>query len=293
LHLRGAVSCTKSREAARFEREREHEVEVEREREREVEPEREKEGMTAYYDAEATRDEYLRFHFPESDELAALLAPLPAPPLGERFPVGVRRFWDPAPGALALDLGCACGRMTLELARDHAVAVGMDRSALLVAAARAVASTGRARYPAVVEGHVRRAVDVPVEVPGRVAFHVGDAHAPPYADGRFATVVALNLVDRVGDPARCLAAAGRLVRPGGLLIVSSPYTWKAEYADPARWLGGVVRDDGRPVHGAEGVREALGPSYRLEREGRLPFYIPWHDRSGQLAVAHVQRFRKG
>ncbi len=257
--------------------------------------------MTPYYDEESTRDQYLRFHYPEPgrDELAELvrqagLDPAVLPPFEERFPLAVRGFWDPAPDGRALDLGCACGRMTLELARDHRAALGVDRSRRLVEAAARVAREGRARYDAVSEGRLRRRVDIPLEVAGRrVAFVVGDAQSPPFPPGSFATVLALNLLCRVAEPARCLAAAADLVRPGGLLVVASPYTRMEEYADPARWLGGFTGADGRPVQGADGIREVLrGRGFALEREARLLFYIPTHDRSGQLAVTHVQRLRR-
>ncbi|HVY60979.1 MAG TPA: hypothetical protein VHF22_04965, partial [Planctomycetota bacterium] len=60
---------------------------------------------------------------------------------------------------------------------------------------------------------------------------------------------------------------------------------------PDRWLGGSGAP-GAPLGGAEGIRRALGDGFALEREERLLFFIPWHDRSGQVARAHAQRFRR-
>jgi len=237
-------------------------------------------GTSTYESAEA-RDAYLAFHYPHEDALAALLGK-GAPPQAERFPFTVRAMWEEGGGGRALDLGCACGRVTLDLARDHDEAVGVDASAPLVAAAREVLAAGRARYRLRVEGETFRDVEVAVPVPRNASFEVGDAHALRFPDGAFRTVVALNLLDRVADPARALAEAARVTAPRGLLLVASPFTWLPEHTPRERWL----------VPGVERVRALLGAAFRLEREARLPFFIRHHARSGQLAVTALQRFRR-
>ena len=35
-----------------------------------------------------------------------------------------------------------------------------------------------------------------------------------------------------------------MLSDSGLLIISSPYTWKPEHTKPERWLGGLVRETG-------------------------------------------------
>ncbi|MCK6459031.1 MAG: methyltransferase domain-containing protein [Planctomycetes bacterium] len=42
----------------------------------------------------------------------------------------------------------------------------------------------------------------------------------PYPHGAFDAALALNVLDHVEDPARCLAEASRVLRPGGLLLLS-------------------------------------------------------------------------
>jgi len=42
----------------------------------------------------------------------------------------------------------------------------------------------------------------------------------PYPRGAFDAALALNVIDHVQDPARCLAEAARVLRPGGLLLLS-------------------------------------------------------------------------
>jgi SAM-dependent methyltransferase len=215
-----------------------------------------------YYDLRATRAEYLAFHYPDTDPLPAFLGPS-APPLSERYPFAVRRLWKPA--GRALDIGAACGRVTFDLARDHRHAVGVDLSRALLADALDV----RAR----------------IDAPGNASFAAADALALPFPDGAFDTVVALNLIDRVPDPARALAEAARVTAPQGLLLVGSPYTWKEEFTPRARWLG-------RVGDGGDEVRARLAPRFAREAETELLFFIPHHARSGQLGRTHIQAFRR-
>jgi SAM-dependent methyltransferase len=245
-------------------------------------------GGQGYYELPSTRDEYLALHFPGDDPLPDLLGDA-APPLEERYPFAVRRLWPAAPGGQALDVGAACGRVTFDLAADHAEAWGVDRSHSLVAAAREIQATGRARYRTVVEGDLCRAWDVAVEPVPNARFAVADAMDLPFSDRRFDTVVALNLVDRVPDPIRALDELGRVTAPGGTLLVGSPYTWLDSFTPRTRWLGGFLRD-GTPVRGADAVRAHLAPAFILDREEQLPFFIAHHARSGQLGLALIQAF---
>ncbi|MHC4550095.1 MAG: methyltransferase domain-containing protein [Planctomycetota bacterium] len=244
----------------------------------------------AYYDASATRDEYLAFHYPGEDFLAALLGPA-TPPCAERYPFAVHRFWRSRPQGRALDVGAACGRVTFDLARDHREVWGVDLSPTLITAAREVQASGCARYRTVVEGEIVRAWEVAVATTPNARFAVANALDLPFADGRFDTVVALNLVDRVPDPARALDEVARVTAPGGMLLVGSPYTWLDSHTPRERWLGGFVRD-GVEVRGAAAVRAHLVDAFALVREVRLPFFISHHAGSGQLGLAWIQVFER-
>jgi len=246
----------------------------------------------AYYELDGTRNEYLAFHYPDParDPLDALLGPR-TPSLKERFPYAVADLVPARPRGRALDVGAACGRVTFDLARTHREAVGIDLSHNLVAAAREVQATGRARYRTVVEGDLVQEHDVAVAAPPNARFAVADALRLPFASRTFATVVALNLVDRVPDPGRALDELGRVAAPGATLVVGSPFTWLSEWTPRAKWLGGFQRE-GQAVRGAETVRARLAPAFRVVRDVRMPFYIPHHARSGQLGTAHVLVFER-
>ena len=52
--------------------------------------------------------------------------------------------------------------------------------------------------------------------------------------GDFDVVVMANLICRLPDPRSCLERVPSLVRPGGQLIITSPYTWMEEYTPRGR-----------------------------------------------------------
>lgn len=234
----------------------------------------------AYYEDPAVLDEYAAFHYPDRDPLAAMLG-ADAVPLERRYPFALPALLEPRPEGFALDVGCACGFVTFALARLHREAWGLDRSVKLTDLSVKIAAEGRACYRAREMGERFRDVEVPVCAPANVRFLVADAASVPAPSRSFATVALLNAIDRVSDPGRALAEAARLVAPDGLLLVASPYTWLEAFTPRTRWLDGP-----------DAVRRAVGDAFRLEREVRLPFFIPHHARSGQLAVTIVQRFRR-
>ena len=47
------------------------------------------------------------------------------------------------------------------------------------------------------------------------------------------------LIDRLSEPKRFLATIPERLRPGGYLVIASPYTWLEEYTAKSNWLGGI------------------------------------------------------
>lgn len=50
-----------------------------------------------------------------------------------------------------------------------------------------------------------------------------DAHDIPFADGTFSCVIAQAVLEHVADPARCVAEMHRVLEPGGLVYVETPF----------------------------------------------------------------------
>ena len=173
----------------------------------------------------------------------------------------------------ALDLGCATGRATFELARfcDHVT--GIDFSARFIRVGHDMQQKGFTRYAIAKEGelvsyHERTLADLGLdEVRDKVEFWQGDAHNLKAQFTDYDLVLACNLIDRLYEPARFLDHITDRINSGGLLVLLSPYTWLEEFTPKDKWLGGL-KVDGENVTTLEGLRSKLEPRYRMIGEPR-------------------------
>jgi len=243
-----------------------------------------------YYDTARALSEYLLFHYGLTP---GLLPPAIVKPNGLAFPVRcVTECLDasrlPA-NARALDLGCAVGRSTFELARRCTQVVGIDYSRAFIKVADHLRRRGTFGFEYVEEGELAcwsRAV-VPKEIDRRrVQFQAGDAMELPSQLGQFDVVLMANLIDRLKHPRQCLSQLPRLMKPGGQLILTSPYTWLRECTPRRNWLGGFVRA-GKRIKTLDTLKQVLSPKFQLLRRRELPFLIREHARKFQLGIAEA------
>jgi SAM-dependent methyltransferase len=61
----------------------------------------------------------------------------------------------------------------------------------------------------------------------------------PRPEGYFDLVTCTNVLDRVDEPAALAGELRHLLRPGGLLVISSPMHFDEHYTDRDRWIGDV------------------------------------------------------
>ncbi|MBX3748403.1 MAG: putative 4-mercaptohistidine N1-methyltransferase [Verrucomicrobiae bacterium] len=240
--------------------------------------------MTPYYESDRAVAEYLLFHYGD-DGVILPWSFGPRDALG--FPVRCVRDCvlteRLGPTARALDLGCAVGRSAFELARHCGSVTAVDLSSRFVEAARRLQRDGMLEYPVQVEGEVtvKAIARVPDGVDaGRVRFGVGDALALGPDHGDYDVVLAANLLDRVPRPRALLEGFARLVKTGGQLVLTSPYTWLEEYTPAQEWL---ARDGQRA---SERLAEDL-PGFQRVRRLDLPFLIREHARKYQWSVAEA------
>ena len=240
------------------------------------------------YESDRLLGEYLLFHYGRPEEVM----PYPFGPVGG-LDFAVRAVTECiAPVSLpdharALDLGCAVGRSSFELARWCRQVVGIDFSRRFVEAARNLQTGGSLPYARIEEGMLTTRVEarVPDGIDrSRVHFEVGDACDLRSDLGRFDAALLINLLDRLPQPRRCLDRLPDLLNPGGQLVIASPYTWLAEYTPVDQWLGGFSRS-GRDVRGFDTLREILEPDFEFIRAVDLPFVIREHARKFQWSVS--------
>ncbi len=135
-------------------------------------------------------------------------------PLGSFAPYLLHLFEaHVTPSARCLDLGCGDGRTAGLWLSGHAAAyVGVDISQPAVDEARAL---------------------------GLDARRIDDAGTLPFGDGEFDVVVCIEVLEHLLEPQRAAAEALRVLRPGGVFLVSVPniayWRRRLELGLLARW----------------------------------------------------------
>lgn len=131
---------------------------------------------SALYETEALTNQYLDFHYGETEYFGV-----------KNFPLNCsHKIIEAAQSehikGRALDLGCAVGRTTIELANHFNEVIGLDFSHAFINAANKVLN----------EKHQ--------DVAGKVKFIQGDACKLSPELGKFDVIFAGNLIDRLYDP---------------------------------------------------------------------------------------------
>jgi 5-histidylcysteine sulfoxide synthase/putative 4-mercaptohistidine N1-methyltranferase len=197
------------------------------------------------------------------------------------------------PRGHALDLGCAVGRASFELARGFERVTGLDFSSRFFRLAARMQEEGFLRYALPEEGEVVSYHELELsalglaEVRDRVSFFQADACNLPEKFTGYDLVLAANLIDRLYSPRRFLAGIRERLNPGGLLVLASPYSWDEGYTEKDQWLGGY-REAGEPVWSIDGLSRELLPYFNPLGEPRdVPFVIRETRRKFQHSIAQL------
>lgn len=199
----------------------------------------------------------------------------------------------------ALDIGCATGRSSFELARHFDHVDALDFSARLIQAPSALQSSGMQRYAIADEGDLVTYKEVTLEelglaaVKDKITFMQGDACNLPEKYADYDVVFAGNLIDRLYDPMLFLNLIKGRIRQGGLLVFTSPYTWLEEFTARDKWLGGFKAETGESYTTLDGLRDALAPEFQqLGDACDVPFVIRETRRKFQHSVAELSVWEK-
>lgn len=244
------------------------------------------------YETDRLLHEYLLFHYGEAELIlpweggprSALDFPrrcVTEPNLAQYLPSGAR----------GLDVGCAVGAATFELAKHCRETIGIDFSQRFIDAAETLRLAGSMPYRVIetgtraVDALARRPTDVRAEA---VSFEVGDAQALRADLGTFDCVMACNLLCRLPEPRRFLRRLPELVKPGGVLLITTPNTWLEEFTAKEYWLG-ATPETGEPL---EALTAELAGAFERVRRLDLPFLIREHRRKYQWSVAEATVWRR-
>ena len=240
------------------------------------------------YESPRLLGEYLLLHYGGDAELRQESLPVLPEITGTPFPVRcVRELLDLSllqPDATALEVGCSVGASAFELARTCGHVEASDYSQSFITAAQALQRDGKLASTRTLEGGITTPFTacVPESIDrARVTFSVADATALPEGIGGFDVVLAANLICRLPDPDAFLNRAASLVKSGGQLLLTTPFTWLEEYTPRERWIGGIKAEQ----RSEQELLRRLEGSFRLHRRCDLPFLIREHERKYQLGIA--------
>ena len=196
-----------------------------------------------------------------------------------------------------LDLGCSVGRSTFEFARHFDHVDGIDFSARFIQSGVRLQQGGEVLYEIPTEGELttNRAISLDrlglAECGPRAVFLQGDACNLKAIHTAYDLVFAGNLIDRLYDPALFLTSIRDRILPGGLLVLTSPYTWLEEYTPREKWLGGR-REHGEPLSTFAGLRRHLESAFDFVHRQDVPFVIRETARKHQHSVAELTAWRR-
>ncbi len=125
-----------------------------------------------------------------------------------------------------------------------------------------------------------------------VDFSQGDAcNLKPKYNG-YDLIFAGNLIDRLYEPKVFLEDIIDRLNPGGLLVITSPYTWLEEYTKKENWIGGK-KINGENFTTLDGLHECLDGQLTLQdKPHNVPFVIRETRRKHQLTVAQLTIWKK-
>ncbi len=241
------------------------------------------------YESDRLLGEYLLFHYGSNDEVMPWEF---GPKNGLNFATRtVNELIDKTSisfngNARALDVGCAVGRSTFELAKHCNEVHGCDLSKSFISTAQTILKEGFLPYRYLEEGDSFKQTELKIEnnIHKNVNFFVADACSLPENLGAFDIVHAANLVCRLPEPLHFINRLSDLVSKGGQLLLATPFTWLEEYTPRSKWLGSGDSE--------KKLAEYLSPFFELEKTAELPFIIREHRRKFQFSVSLGTRWRR-
>ncbi|MGL5006705.1 MAG: 5-histidylcysteine sulfoxide synthase [Plesiomonas sp.] len=199
----------------------------------------------------------------------------------------------------ALDIGCAVGRASFELARYFQEVDGVDYSARFIDIALSLTLQQEYRYAVPTEGELLeyRSIhlsqyNLPKNTVEKVRFTQGDACNLKDKYQQYDLVFAANLIDRLVNPALFLESMTKRIVKGGVLLLASPYTWLAHHTPKEHWLGGK-KENGESLNSFQQLNQLLNTHFELITPPTdVPFVIRETTRKYQHTLSQVTLWRK-
>ncbi len=198
----------------------------------------------------------------------------------------------------ALDIGCATGRCSFELANVFEEVTGIDFSARFIQVAVNLQEQGVVKFEQKVEGEIYNALSKSIddfsfsEVKDQVAFWQGDACNLKAHFTGYDLILGTNLIDRLYEPKLFLESIHERLNENGILILTSPYTWQEESTKKEFWLGGFKNEKGQDQYTLEGLTNILEKNFELVETQDVPFVIRETARKFQHTLSQMSVWKK-
>ncbi|KAL7564184.1 hypothetical protein ACA910_021614 [Epithemia clementina (nom. ined.)] len=267
---------------------------------------------TNTYESEATLHMYLGLHYPNSGRKENVSPIIPhdnAPYHGLFFPQRVAQLLvslQPQSKSNALDVGCAVGGASFELARHFDSVDAFDYSHSFIQAAKRMQSvTEEVHFRVPLEGDIHEVIRaehpdyMTPALRSKVNFFTGDACQLPLMKSQglldiYDGVIMSNLLCRLSDPVSCLNALPLIVRNGGIVVLVTPFTWLSEFTPLQNWLGGYYDSNKNEAVWSQDRLKHIMESNGFEKihEEDIPLLIREHARKYQYIVSQASGWRK-
>ena len=198
----------------------------------------------------------------------------------------------------ALDLGCAVGRSSFELAKVYEHVDALDFSERFIQAGEALRSKASLGFSIVEEGGIKQDKVVSLEdlglsdVADRLAFYQGDACNLDNDLKGYDLVTAFNLLCRLPEPEAFLRNLANILNDSGIFAIATPCTWLDEFTPREKWVGARQEGD-KAVYTFDALQGILSENFTLLMEPvELPFVIRETKRKYQHSFSQYSIWQK-
>ncbi len=248
------------------------------------------EQQNSFYESDLSIAQYCEFHYGNSyfgvENFAQKCARLAID------------FSSHTPQKSALDIGCAVGRCSFELARVFESVDGLDFSTRFIQIGVKLQSLGELEYALVQEGDIVDKQSIRLdeldlqESADRVKFAQADACNMDSKYNSYDLIIATNLIDRLYQPATFLRDLAGRINPDGILVITSPYSWSEEFTTKVNWLGGYIDEDANSIFTLDSITSLLSVDFDLLHTQDIEFVIQESARKYQHTISQMSVWRK-
>lgn len=163
-------------------------------------------------------------------------------------------------GKKLLDVGCEAGYITVKLAEKGALVTGIDLIEEPIMALR------------------RRLKSQPLKIRKRIKLQVANATKLPFAANSFDIILATEVIEHITNLDRFVKSAAKVLKPGGILLITFPNENLREKLYPLVSLFGIKAEVEDQVtlknYRSQAIIKLFSRKFTLVKHYTLPWWLP-------------------